>query len=80
MNEERETAVEAQQQILATPLDREDAIPLELLGYLEQVVGPCEARIEDLDPRERPTFESRRELLTDRLDLRKLGHVSTVLG
>ena len=73
VDESAEAALEPQQQVLPAPLDGDDAIALELLRDLEQVVGPREPRIEDLDARERAPVEPRRELRADRLDLRQLG-------
>jgi hypothetical protein len=52
MNEEPKAALETQEQVLATALDRDDAIALELLGDLEEVVWPRQPRVEDLDPSE----------------------------
>ena len=76
MDEEAEAALEPEQQVLAATLDREDAIALELLRDLEEVVRPREPRVEDLDARERAALEPRRELRPDGLHLRELGHGS----
>ena len=74
VDEQRETALQAEHQVLPASLDGHDRIALELLGHLEEVDRPREARIEDLDAHERPPREPRRELRADRLDLRKLRH------
>src|SRR6185312_4333026 len=74
VHEETEATLEADEQVLPPPLDRDDGVALELLGDLEEVVRPGEPRIEDLHADERPPFETRRELRPDGLDLRKLRH------
>jgi hypothetical protein len=75
VDEERKAALEPQDEVLPAPLDRDDAVSLELLGDLEQVDRPRQPRVEDLDAHERAPGEPRRELGADGLDLRKLGHL-----
>ena len=70
MNQEREPALEPEEEILPTPLDRVDTVSFQLLHHLEEIVRARQPRVEDLHPRERPPLESRRELRADRLDLR----------
>ena len=74
VDEQPEAALQPEQQVLPTPLDRDDAVALELLRDLEEVVRAGETRVEDLDARERPPLEPRRELRPDRLDLGQLRH------
>ena len=62
VHEQPEAALEPQEQVLPAPLDRDDAVALELLGDLEQVVRPREPRVEDLDALERAPLEPWREL------------------
>ena len=77
VHEEPEAALEPEQQVLPAPLDGDDAIALELLRDLEEIVRPSQARIEDLHARERPTFQARRELRPDGLDLGEFWHYAT---
>ncbi len=74
VDEEREPALEAHNEVFPPPLDGEHAIALELLGDLEQVERSRESGIEDLDAREGTSRETRLELRADRLDLGQLGH------
>jgi hypothetical protein len=74
VDEETEAALEPEQEVLPATLDGDDAVTLELLGHLEEVVGARQPRIEDLDAGENAALEPRRELRSDRLDLGQLGH------
>src|SRR5262249_35299900 len=74
VDEQRKPALEADDEVLAAPLDGHHAVSFELLGHLEQVVRPGEPRVEDLNARERSAGEARLELGPDRLDLGQLGH------
>ena len=70
--------LEADDQVLAAPLDRGDALSLELGGDLVGVVGPHEPGVADLDALEAPAGEHRLEPPADRLDLGQLGHRASV--
>ena len=49
MDEQPDPALEPHEQVLPTPLDGDDAVSLELLRDLEQVVRACQPWVEDLD-------------------------------
>jgi SAM-dependent methyltransferase len=79
VDEECEPALEAQKQVLASTLDGDHDVALELLRDLEEIGRPRQAWVEDLHPRERSPLEARRELRPDRLYLGELGH-SRIVG
>ena len=60
VDEQPKAALQSKQQVLAASLDGDHAVALELLGDLEQVVRPREARIEDLRAHDRPPLDPRR--------------------
>jgi hypothetical protein len=74
VNQENTTRLEPNNQILASPLDRGDRLPLELCRDLAGIVGTRESRVRDLDSLERAADEVRLESGADRLDLGQLGH------
>ena len=74
MNQENPTAFEPNNQILAAAIERCDRLSLELCGHSGGVLGPGEARVEDLDAFEAAAYELGRESRPDGLDLGQLGH------
>lgn len=74
VNQESPSRLEQKNQILAAPGDCRDALPFELRRDFPWVVGPGEARVEDLDALEPAADQLRLEPEPDRLDLRQLGH------
>jgi hypothetical protein len=74
VNQENTTTFEPNNQILAAPIDRDDALPLELRRHRLRLERAHEPRIEDLDTFEPAADERRLESCPDRLDLRQLGH------
>jgi len=65
---------EADEKVLAAPVDLGDALPLELGSHLERIERPHEPRVLDLDPLEGPSLEHRSQPPADGLDLRELRH------
>jgi len=59
MNEQGEAALEAENQILATPFECMDGIGLQLLCDFEEVVRSREPRVEDLDSRKCVALDTR---------------------
>jgi len=80
VNQENATALEPNNQILASPLDRRDAFSLELGRHLGRVVWTHEARVVDGDVLEPAADEGGFELRADTLDLRQLRHPASVVG
>jgi hypothetical protein len=74
VNQQDETAVEPDNYILATSIDRRNAFALELSGDGTGIEGAREPLVEDLDRSEHFASEDRRQLDSDRLDLGQLGH------
>src|ERR1700751_5590593 len=79
VDQENTTALEANNQILATPLDRRDTFSLELGRHLGRVVRTHEACVVDGDALEAAAHEHRLELPTDALDLRQFRHPASVV-
>src|SRR5437588_3382603 len=80
VNQQRATGFEPKNQILAAPLDRLDAFPLELARDGERLERPDEARVQDVDPVEPPTGQDGRERRPDGLHLGQLGHASSLVA
>lgn len=78
VNQKRTTALEAENQILAAPLERAYSLAAKLVGDRVGRERLREPRVEDLDVLEAPTDEQRLEPVADGLDLGKLRHVSSV--
>jgi hypothetical protein len=78
--QENATAFESNNQILAATVERRDALTLKFTADLERVERPHDARVADLDVRERPPDERRLESAADGLDLGKFGHAATASG
>jgi hypothetical protein len=78
VDQERATAVEPKNQILAAPLDGGDGLALELGSDLERLERADEPRVEDVDVLEAPPDERGLELAANRLDLGQLGHTASV--
>ena len=78
VDQERAARLEPDDQVLAAPLDRGDALALELGRDLVRVVRPHEPRVVDLDALEAPPVEHGREPRADGLDLGQLGHAVTL--
>src|ERR671934_1329076 len=74
VNQENATAFEPNNQILAAAIERCDPLSLELGGHSGGVLGPGEARVEDLHTLEPAADEPGLKPRADSLDLRKLGH------
>ncbi len=70
VNQENSIALEPNNQILASPLERSNGLSGQLGRGLYGVVGPGQARIGDLDVLERAADELRLEADSDRLDFR----------
>jgi hypothetical protein len=80
VDQESPTGLEPNNQILAAAIDGRDALALQLGRDLNPVERARQPRIEDLDALEGAAQEHRLEPATDRLDLRKLGHRTRVVG
>src|SRR5439155_23026923 len=76
---EREPFIEAQEQVLAAPLDGLDRAALERALHLVRRHRSGPSRIADLDGLDRPPGDRPVELAPDRLDLGQLGHALVVL-
>src|SRR5581483_6225227 len=74
VNQEYATALEPNNQILAAPVDRRDALPGERGGHGLRLERTREALVEDRHVAERASQKLRLEAAPDRLDLGKLGH------
>jgi hypothetical protein len=80
VDEQNATALEPNNQILAATVESFDALALKLCCNLERIERSNDARVADLDLRERSADECRLESATDGLDLGKLGHAATASG
>jgi len=69
VNQESPTRLEPNNQILAAPVDGDDALALEVSSDLNGIERSCQAAVGDLDPLEAPAFEERSETPADGLDL-----------
>src|SRR6266536_3064482 len=78
VDQENTPALEPNNQLLAAPLKRRDALAGELGRHLGRVLRSCQPRVRDLDVREPPPDENRLETSPDRLDLGQLRHPSTL--
>jgi len=78
VNQEYTTALESNNQILPATIDGVDALALELGRDDVWVERPCQPRILDVDALEAAADEGGLETGTDGLDLRKLGHGSSL--
>src|SRR5215208_8128194 len=74
VDQENATALEPNNQILAAPLERFDALADELGRDLGRVLWPRQPRVFDLDVLEAASDEHRLEPAANRLDLGQLGH------
>ena len=74
VDQENTTALEPNNQILAAPLDRRDALAFQLGRHLGRLVRAHEARVVDPHLLEAAPDERRLELPADALDLRQLRH------
>src|SRR3954470_1053706 len=74
VDQENATALEPNNQILAAPLDRFDALADELGGDLGRVLRPRQSRVFDLHVLEAASDEHWLEPAANRLDLGQLGH------
>ena len=78
MNQESPSRLEANNQILAAPVNRDDPLALELSSDLAGIERTREPRIRDLDALEPPPLEDGDESAPDALDLGQLGHRDTL--
>src|SRR5712691_3523231 len=78
VNQERTTAFEPHNQILAAPIERRYALAFELGRDLQRFVGPHEPVVVDLDALEGASDESRLEPESDAFDLGQLWHRSSL--
>src|SRR3954454_11924251 len=78
VDQENATALEPNNQILAAPFERSDALADELGRDLGRVLGPRQPRVFDLDVLEAPSDEHRLEPAANRLDLGQLGHQASL--
>ena len=74
VDQENATALEPNNQVLAAPLERLDALADELGRDLGRILWPRQPRVFDLDVLEAPSVEHRLEPAPNRLDLGQLGH------
>ena len=74
VNQENQTVLEPNNQILAAPVDRRDALARELRSHLCGIDGARQPGIEDLDIVEPATDQPRFEARPYRLDFGQLGH------
>src|SRR4051794_18134656 len=74
MNQQHTAGLETDDQVLPAPLERRDALALELGRDRHRLERADEPRIADLDALERPPDDVRLEREADRLDLGELGH------
>ena len=72
MHEQDATAFEPYDDVLATALDARDTVARQHRGHDRRVVRPRQPWIIDLDAREPPAFQSRRETSALGLDLGQL--------
>jgi hypothetical protein len=80
VDQESSTSLEPNNQVLAAAIDGGDALALQVGRDLDGVEWARQPRIGDLDALERAAHEHRLEPATDGLDLRKLGHRTSVVG
>ena len=78
MDQENATALEPNNQILAAPLERRDALARELGRHLGRILRTRQPRVVDLDVLEAASDEHRLEPAANRLDLGQLGHRSSL--
>ena len=78
VDEQHTIGLEPDDQILAAPLDRRDALSLELGCDSVGLVGPHEPRVGDLDAVEPPAREDGLQPAANGLDLGQLGHASSL--
>jgi hypothetical protein len=74
VDQENATALEPNNQILAAPVQRDDALACELGRHLGRILGPRQPRVFDLDAPEPAADEHRLEAPAHCLDLGQLGH------
>ena len=74
VDDERATALEPNQQVLATPVDRRDPLADERVGDETRLDRARQPRVDDLCTGDRRPLEHGRDLAANRLDLRQLGH------
>lgn len=74
VNQENETALETDNQILATPLNGGNSVTLEPADDLLESHRTREPLVEDLDRPHHTAAQDRGELGPDGLDLGELGH------
>ena len=74
MDQERAAGGEADDQVLAAPVDVLDPLAGELGSDHERVLGPGQADVVDLDVLQPPPLERRRDRAPDTLDLGELRH------
>ena len=79
MREQRAAALEADDQVLAAPLDGGDALALELGRDLARVVRRGQPVVADLDLLEPSPLEDGRKPGANRLDLGQLRHAASVV-
>ena len=80
VDQERAARREADDQVLAAPVDVLDALPRQLRGDDERILGPRQPDVADLDVLERASFERRRDRAAHGLDLGKLRHLTDLAG
>src|SRR3954469_8895543 len=78
VDQENAPALESNNQILAAPLERFDALADELRRDRGRVLRPRQPRVFDLDVLEAASDEHRLEPAANRLDLGQLGHRPSV--
>ena len=74
VNQENETALETDNQILAAPLHGGDSTSFEQADDVLEIHRAREPLVEDLDRPHHPAAQGRGELGSDGLDLGELGH------
>src|SRR5262249_25266864 len=80
VNQQRPTRLKPNNQILAAPLERPNALALKLGGDLARVEGTRQPRVEDRHGVESAPLEERRQSPANGLDLGQLGHGSRLAG
>jgi hypothetical protein len=78
VDDERPSAREPPEQVLAAPLERHDPLADERARDEAGVDRPGETRVDDLGPLDRGALEHGRQPAADRLDLGKLRHPAIV--
>jgi len=74
VNQENQTTLEPNNQILAAPVYRRDALAREFRSHLCGIDGARQPRVEDLDIFERTADQPGLEARPHRLDFGQLGH------